>query len=620
MGMLSVRSHRWWLIAIILISAGLAARLLAVDILFVDEYWSIRNSGGTFGPLGIRGIWERTATLDPGGMGVLYHWLLGAWEYLIGISTFSVRAFSLLFGVLTIAALYRLGTELFSSRIGFYAASILALSAFFIDYMHEARAYTLLAFFTVIAVYCYHRIMHRDKANAGWYIGLALSLAALAYTHYVALAMGLVLGLYHLLNFRLSRKWWLVVVAMAIGGVLFLPWLTVTLEVIQRGTEDTGRQSDSMTTLAIVQNFLHMVSNANLALFALLAFLTLRQFSKKVALIWIWILASLVLVILVNTVIPFMVHLRYLLFVFPAIALLMAIGISRLKNFALAVLLVWLGAGIYQSLEPSFIDDQFGQIYRAPANGFHRALDVLNQRAEADDLALFHIMQPTFESFNFFPLDYYFVETDLVQTDVRFEQVERVANSFVGGDVEYLADVEDAFRDVETIWTSIIPDLLTTQRSGVINYVLATQFADCGLIFSQEDMEMRLYARPPQTDAIATYGDDVISLYDLGHVYQSEEHLDLLLGWWAENTPNDIYSVGVHLFDSDGNLVRQVDFGLPNERPFVCNNVRLDLAELPAGEYIVRVTVYEWQTGDRLLLADDSDYVDFQMITIDVLP
>src|SRR5690606_36635768 len=112
------------------------------------------------------------------------------------------------------------------------------------------------------------------------------------------------------------------------------------------------------------------------------------------------------LVMLINAFIPFMVHLRYLLFVLPALALIIALGIQRTK-IAQALLIVWIGAGLYQSLNPAFVNNLFGQIYRAPADGFHQALDILEARAESNDIAIFHIIPPTFEPFNYFPFDYY---------------------------------------------------------------------------------------------------------------------------------------------------------------------------------------------------------------------
>ncbi|MCA9915839.1 MAG: glycosyltransferase family 39 protein [Anaerolineae bacterium] len=610
------RQMLWGLTLLLIITAALGALRLNADILFVDEFHSIRNAGGSFyGPLDWVGVWQRTAYEDPGGMGVLYHWLLNGWGWLAGWSAYSVRVFSLGFGLLAVALIYRLGADLFSRRVGWYAAIVLASSAFFIDYLHEARAYTLIVALIIAAVYSYLRLL-RDNVHPLWYAALTLSLAALAYTHYVALVIGAVLGLVHLMNYRHTRKWWAIFAAMAVGGLLFLPWLGITLEVIQRGTEDTGRQSDSMAPLQILAELFPAFSNANLALMALLAFYALRERTRQALLIWLWLGVSLILVMIVNALVPFMVHLRYVLLLWPALALIVALGIKHLRKVgipAAILLIVWAGAGLYQYANPAFIRDQFGQIYRAPAAGFQRALHVLDERAEAGDLALWHIIPPGYEPFNYFVLDYY-----LQPTDLRYDQFERMGNSFAGGDMEYLRDVEEALFGVDAVWTMIIPELQTTQRSGVVNYVLATQYDSCGTIFAQDDMQMALYTRSPQDAPIGTFteANGNIGLYDLGRGSQTDSALDVVLGWTIpDDLPENTYSVALHLLDENSTLVSQADFPLPI-RFYDCVTAELPLDGVPAGAYTLRALVYDWQTGERLL-AGEVDSLELRTIHLE---
>lgn len=203
-----------------------------------------------------------------------------------------------------------------------------------------------------------------------------------------------------------------------------------------------------------------------------------------------------------------------------------------------------------------------------------------------------------------------------MNVDVRFDQYERINNSFASGDVEYLADVESALADVTFIWSALIPELERTQRFGVVEYVLATQYSLCETVFTQDDMQLQLYARVPQTERVSTFGEDVVGLYDMQRGQVTDNRVNVVLGWWSETAPSDTYSVGVHLFDAEKNLVRQQDFGLPNQRPFTCTSTSLDLNGLPAGDYTLRTTVYEWQTGSRLLTSDNVDYADLQVITI----
>ncbi|MDQ7025573.1 MAG: glycosyltransferase family 39 protein [Anaerolineae bacterium] len=619
-----------WMLPLLLLVTWLGARGINADILFVDEYWSIRNSGGDpFGTLGLMGIWERTATLDPGGMGVLYHWLLNAWGRLIGWSIFSVRTFSLLAGLLALAMLYRLGGKLFNRQVGLYSAAVLGLSAFFIDYLHEARAYTLLVFLVSFTIYAYHKIMIAERKtdtiyhvptkhpvgtaymlsenNAFfWYIALSLSLAALAYTHYVALTMGVVLGIFHLTQFRNERRWWFVALAMAIGGMLFLPWLGVTLTVIETGASDVNRQATSMTSLQILQNLPDAFSNANLALLSLLLILALRQRTKGALLLWVWLIVALVMVVIVNVAIPFMVHLRYLMIVFPAFALIVGLGIWHIRKMGvpvLLILLVWMAAGLYQSINPTFIDNQFGQIYRAPAAGFNRAYDILNERAEAGDTALFHIIPPNFEAFNLFVLGYYFNPFDDPNSALRYDQFERMNDSVSLSENVYLRAVWDSLDNAPAVWTVRIPELETTQHTNIVNFALDTAYSRCETVFAQDDMVMELYARRPNTTAEGILiGDDAaqIAIYNLQRGYQTDDALHVTLGFVAENVASETYSVAVHLLDSDGVLVSQVDTGFPNDRPFACLGVTLPMDKLATGAYTLQTIIYNWQTGIRL--------------------
>jgi hypothetical protein len=601
-----MKKRYWlWLIIALLLMFGLAAAKLNADTLFVDEYWSIRNSGGIFGPLDMGGIWERAATLDPGGMGVLYYWLLAAWEALTGNSPFAVRCFSLLAGVLALAMVYQLGRKLFSVRIGLYAALIMASSAFFIDYLHEGRAYSLLVFFSAFSLYSYAQIMFSRRSSWFWYLLLMLSLAALAYTHYVALSMGVILGLIHLFHFGMKRRWWFLVLAMALGGLLYLPWVSVSLEVIRRGTEDNWRQSLAMNSWQIIEGLGHSFSNANLALLLLLAFYSLRHLNKKVIVVWIVLLVGLLMVLVVNSFVPFMLHIRYLIFVWPALALIMALGAENSGQFGKSILVFWMAVGLYQTMQGDFISSLHGHVYRAPAAGFNLALQTLEQRAEQGDMALFHIIQPGNEPLNYFPLAYYLEFPPLAHLELAYEQFERFDESVANGDNAYLVDVNRVLEPIEAVWTMRVPAIPTGQRTGVVNYALATQFLHCETILVRDDILMDLYVRPPQKAASpGTYANDSLRLFKLGRGYQDKAVSHWVLAWETESLPADSYSVGLHLFDEAGNFAGQTDFPLPNERPFSCIGASIPLQGLASGNYSLRAIVYNWQSGERLPTTD----------------
>jgi hypothetical protein len=199
----------------------------------------------------------------------------------------------------------------------------------------------------------------------------------------------------------------------------------------------------------------------------------------------------------------------------------------------------------------------------------------------------------------------------------RFDQFERMNNSFAGGDNDYLKDVNAALNGVNAVWTIIMPELPTTQKSGVVNYALSTQFAACETVFERDDLLMQLYVRPPETEAIAIYGEDDLRLFDMARGYENEEAIHLVLAWWTEILPPASYSVALHLFDESGNLVAQTDFALPDKRPFSCTGSSLSLAGLPKGDYELRAKVYAWQTDESLVLENGEDYITLRTIHID---
>ncbi len=604
------RRYLAWMTALLIAVTLLGARLLNYDLLFTDEYLSMRNAGLVDGPLTYGGVIERTITDDIGGMGVLYHIELKAWGDWVGGTPYSVRAFSLLWGIVAVAWLYRLGADMAGRRVGLYAAALLGTGAFFIDYLHEARAYTQFVALTVIVVWLYWRIHQQAQPRWGWYAALALALGWLVYTHYLALAMGAVLGAYHLLNYRAARRWWQTVGAMAVGGLLFVPWLGNTLQVAQRGAGEVTRHNTSMTAAEFLPSFFATAANGNALIVLMVVGLLLvgwrwqpprKLFATPLMLIACWVVVSLALVVGVNARIPFMVHLRYLIFLLPALALVgaLALRVADRRGWpggALVGLIALVGAG--QSFNPQFVGSLFGQVYRAPARGMYQAMDIVRAQATPDDALIIHIAQPGFEPFQLFPNGYLFRGLPVR----RAEQFELMNLSLKTDDNSYLREALPVFDGVSGVWTAVIPDLPTTNRSGVVNYILATQFAECGTLLDRPDVRLRFYLRPAVDDLplaeVSNADTGPIALY--APRLHADEQLRVALVWDVPDLPRSGYSYSLRLLNADGQPVAAQDAGLPEQRPRACTYASLPWDELPAGSYQLGVYVYNWQTLEQV--------------------
>jgi hypothetical protein len=627
--------RRVWPLALICVflAALLASRWLTFDLLYIDEWWSIFKSGGDiYGPLSPAEIWDRIVTVDPGGMGAGYYLALGGWQTLIGSPPFAVRMFSLLLGALTIAMTYRIGTDWFSRRVGLFAAVLIASSAFFVNFMHEARAYTLVALMACLVVYTYWHTVTVSRPRWFHYAALTLALAGLAYSHYVALSMAAVIGVYHLVFVRKDRRWLVTATSMLAAAVLYIPWIGVMLEVVRRGADDTGRQASSMAAGEGIGAVAEAFSNGSPAFLVLLLavgcwlFYERRQVStasgqqsraevgrfrlstQHFLLLLFWLTVGLGAALSVNAAVPFLVHLRYLIFLWPALAIGCALGIEALRRRGVPAALiagVWVVFGIGASHTPDFMRAQFGEIYRAPAAGVNAAVALLEGLARDDDLVLYHIMQPGYEQFGLFIEDY--LSRTLPET-VAHAQTEFMNNAFgTRTDVEYRADMQTVLANRERVWILDVPEIAETQRTRTLTDTLAENYANCGNALIRDDAVLTLYARRPEArdfrqNAPYVFGDDTTGLarmHEISSADSPDAPLNVTLGWLA-NGPlrNGTHSVAVHVVDANGVVIAQDDYPLPAQGYGCRLSVFTEL--LLEGEHSIYVTVYNPQTLEPL--------------------
>jgi hypothetical protein len=107
--------------------------------------------------------------------------------------------------------------------------------------------------------------------------------------------------------------------------------------------------------------------------------------------------------------------------------------------------------------------------------------------------------------------------------------------------------------------------------------------------------------------------------YDLPEEQVTQgDGLDLTLYWQPEGEIGTSLTVFVHLFDGEGHIVAQQDqIPVGGTRPttgwapgeVIGDPYRLFVgAGVPPGEYRVRIGWYDARTGERVRLADGSDY------------
>ena len=138
---------------------GTLLRFYQIDFnsLWYDELFTWQQSGRkSFIDVLEYGVWKDTH--PPAHIIVMY-----ITQNLFGDSEIILRAPSAIAGALTIPVAYLLARDLYSQRVGLYAASIVACSYQLIYYSQEARVYALLGFFVLVACWTFYRLMCTEK-------------------------------------------------------------------------------------------------------------------------------------------------------------------------------------------------------------------------------------------------------------------------------------------------------------------------------------------------------------------------------------------------------------------------------------------------------------------------
>lgn len=171
----------------------------------------------------------------------LYYFLLRIWNYVFGWGLFSLRSFSIIFGVLTVWAGYKLVYySLKDKRLALLAALLLAINPFQIQYSLEARMYTLGTFLALYSSYVLAKALENNKTKNWIWYGILVS--ACMYTHYYLIFTVIAQVLYvahyiiknRLINFQKQGILLKAVLSYILSIILYLPWIKPLLIQITR--------------------------------------------------------------------------------------------------------------------------------------------------------------------------------------------------------------------------------------------------------------------------------------------------------------------------------------------------------------------------------------------------
>jgi uncharacterized membrane protein len=282
----------------------------------------------------------------------LYYLILKYWTSIFGSSEIALRVPSLIFGVLTIYTVYLIGRKLFNEKIGIISSLFLATSGLSIYYSQEARMYSLAAFLVTLSIYLFQ--------TKKW-IFFSITLALIGLTDYVSL---FILPVFLLVGYKDWKKVLTSFIPLVLSFILFLP---IFIKQISGGLSLEGSAWWNILGLPTFKNIalipvkfvLGRISFDDKVIYGVIVALVLSFFTyilsgalKKSKLLWLWLIFPTVLAILLSFKIPTLSYFR-LLFVLPALYLLLAVG-AKNKMFIALVLLVNIASSAFYVFNPRF--------------------------------------------------------------------------------------------------------------------------------------------------------------------------------------------------------------------------------------------------------------------------
>lgn len=503
---------RWlWvlIVPLMLVMVLMAVPRLTSDMYWLDEEMTIAMSGGAhYGPISPVEILVRTSRdrWPP-----LHNLIIVPWASVFGWSEFSTRVFSLFAGMVGVAVIYRMGATLVSSRVGIVTAFLFAFSGFYVNYLHEARGYTLYVLFAALMMWMYWRVRHQPNPKLWHYVLLWLAIVAQLYTHYVAMAFVAALGGYHLLTFVNEQTWHRLTRTFLLAVLAYSPWVAMAISSML--VERQASRGDDVGT--ILQDALTQFGNGLGPLILILIAVAFvlhrnRQTFYPALILSLALIAALVM----NVFADFLFHSRHIMHLLVPLYLMLGIGIvsmyqhNRYRLGAVAVVVIWGGAGINVTLNTSFI----GANNALPT--MTSVTQTLTDCHQPDSLVVYYMNPVSQERHDLRVLDYY-----MHGIEYQYAQIDALSERGYSGTLpdDYEARAVRLTEEAQALWYVQFDGLPRIDASSRANAVFQENYAYCGQAPVNNDVQMVVYSHTAeltcasQTLALQPCSDVVIA-------------------------------------------------------------------------------------------------------------
>ena len=597
----SSRVSPYFMLPLLLLTMALGAAGLNADIVWMDEMFSLGNMGAFddfFSPAEVlRSLAEESPDHVP-----LYFVLGSQWARVVGWSQVAIRYLSLLFGLLLVAAVYRLAADLDGSLAGLVAALLVTTCAMITLFTHEIRMYTLLAWLAVMHAWLYWRLQSGARQSHWIKIFFLASAILLPYIHVFSLFFFLGLAAQHVVFAQRSRRFWGIVAGWGLAGLTFLPYIPAFAVGFIGVTGSERVAEKALPTPEVVELLAYLLVNDVLILWLpilVMAGLALRRRRRR-AFARMLVMVSVILgaIVTLNALFDIIniTRFRYFVIALPFFHITLAMMLAadrRARVILVGFLLLWIYGAIqiWAQAEDWRFAGRNTLLMKHPP--LHRITDALMNTTRPHDHILGFAGSPMISwryKHGATTAEYYldnqlgnsgdFINTRLRADELRNDFLEKSHNS------PYLLFTYDP-RDKPSVFEEFLP-------------ILEAEYKACDVLVDQPEVFAQRYV-DPATECDRAYQpinyENGIGIVDkFGHYDSEREIVRVVTGWEvADEAQLESYNVSIQVITPEWRQVSQYgdrDRHLHN-RVLKWYEAEMTTEGLPPGDYRVVVILYD---------------------------
>lgn len=284
----------------------------------------------------------------------LYFVFLKSMFLLFGYTILVARTLSVIVGILGVFSIYLLGKEFMNKNVGLISAFLLAINAFHLYHSQEVRMYSMLLLLSILSFYRLIIFLKNiTYKNAIWYgIFTGLMLLTQFFGLFVLVSQLFILLIILLKTDNKKEKIQFLYKSL-VSGIIMIAAFLPAIDIFIATTKKKYAAIQPTTIETIKQVFKDFADNSDLLIYISILIIGIyfffviknklfknKQESLIILVLLSWIFVTLIVPIVRSYLVTPMINSRYLIVILPPLIILIALGINKIKNKIIQLVLV----------------------------------------------------------------------------------------------------------------------------------------------------------------------------------------------------------------------------------------------------------------------------------------